>query len=124
MKKKLGWMGIGMICLALLAGAASAQSAPQLINYQGRLANALGQPPAEGATVDLTFKFYSAATGGTLYLNPFISLTGLTYGILSFSLYSSAQLRIKKSCLRPGPLFLTSARPREASKLTIPIFLH
>jgi formylglycine-generating enzyme required for sulfatase activity len=68
MKKKLGWTAVVVVCLAHLAGVALAQSAPQLINYQGRLTNALGQPLADGSTVDLTFKFYSAATGGTLYL--------------------------------------------------------
>ena len=57
--------GYGFV--TLFAGAASAQSAPQLINYQGRIANESGVP-LTGSTVDLTFRFYSAATGGTLYL--------------------------------------------------------
>jgi formylglycine-generating enzyme required for sulfatase activity len=46
-----------------------AQSAPQLINYQGRLTDGAGQPLADGATVDLAFAFYGVESGATpLYL--------------------------------------------------------
>lgn len=43
-----------------------AQTVPPAISYQGRLANAVGLP-LEG-TVDLTFRFYGAATGGAPFL--------------------------------------------------------
>jgi len=46
---------------------ATAQTVPQLINYQGRLTNAAGQP-LDGVSVNLTFTFYSAAGSGTAYL--------------------------------------------------------
>ena len=55
------------VLLILATVLASGQSVPQLINYQGRLTNASGQP-LDGVSVDLTFRFYSAETAGALYL--------------------------------------------------------
>jgi hypothetical protein len=58
-----------LLCLVLAAGILSAQSVPQLINYQGRLTDPGGAPLVDGSTVDLTFSFYGADTGGTVYLS-------------------------------------------------------
>jgi len=68
MRAKIGMALVGVVVMAVVAGIVWAQSVPQLINYQGRLTNAAGQPLADGSTVDLTFAFYGAATGGTAYL--------------------------------------------------------
>jgi formylglycine-generating enzyme required for sulfatase activity len=68
MRAKIGMALAGVLGLAIVVGLAWAQSAPQLINYQGRLTNAAGQPLADGTTVDLTFAFYGVETGGTAYL--------------------------------------------------------
>ena len=52
-------------CLGLivLAGAAWAQSSPELINYQGRLTDDLGQPLGDGTSVDLRIVFYGVESG-------------------------------------------------------------
>ena len=69
MRSKIGMALAGVLGLAAVVGIAWAQSVPQLVNYQGRLTNAAGQPPADGSTVDLTFSFYGVESGATpLYL--------------------------------------------------------
>ena len=63
---------------------ASGQSVPQLINYQGRLTNASGQP-LDGVSVDLTFRFYSAETAGAIYLavsQPGVQVSKGVYNVL------------------------------------------
>ncbi|MFA7330704.1 MAG: hypothetical protein WC326_06480 [Candidatus Delongbacteria bacterium] len=60
-----------VLSLALLAGAARAQTAPHLINFQGLLSDSLGQPLPDGAVVDLLFAFYGEEGGGTPYLSVF-----------------------------------------------------
>ena len=45
-----------------------AQTAPDMIAYQGRLSDAGGQP-LDGVNVDLTFTFYETATGSTVLLS-------------------------------------------------------
>jgi hypothetical protein len=68
MKTKIMGAGLALWLAGLLAaGLAQGQSVPQLINYQGRLTNAAGQP-LDGATVKLTFTFAGAASGGVTYL--------------------------------------------------------
>jgi len=47
-----------------LIGISRAWSAPELINYQGRLTDSAGQP-LDGVTADLTFTFYGVETGST-----------------------------------------------------------
>jgi len=59
---------------------ATAQTVPQLINYQGRLTNASGIP-LDGVSVDLTFTFYSADTVGTTYLTVLQSNVAVNKGI-------------------------------------------
>jgi len=56
-----------------------AQTAPQLINYQGRLNDSTGMP-INGA-VDLTFRFYGAQTGDSLYLTVLQADVTVTDGI-------------------------------------------
>lgn len=68
MRAKMGMALAGVLVMAVVVGIAWPQSIPQLINYQGRLTNAAGQPLADGTTVDLTFAFYGVETGGTAYL--------------------------------------------------------
>ncbi len=68
MKAKIGMALIGVVVMLVVVGISWAQSAPQLLNYQGRLTNAAGQPLADGTTVDLTFAFYGVESGGTAYL--------------------------------------------------------
>jgi hypothetical protein len=55
---------LGMALTGLSLFLASAQTVPQLINYQGRLTNASGQP-LDGVQVDLTFTFYPTEMSGT-----------------------------------------------------------
>jgi formylglycine-generating enzyme required for sulfatase activity len=85
MRMKIGWALAGVMVLVVAVGVARAQSVPQLINYQGRLTNATGQPPADGSTVDLTFKFYGVASGATAYLTVLqknVVVTGGLYNVL------------------------------------------
>ncbi len=59
---------IARVCFFLVLSAAAlawTASAPQLINYQGRLSDGLGQPLDNGSTVDLTFAFYGVESGST-----------------------------------------------------------
>jgi hypothetical protein len=84
MKTKRGWTTILVVGLALLAGAASAQSAPQLINYQGRISDAAGRP-LDGQYVTLTFTFYGTETGGAPLLSVLqqeVLVTGGLYNLL------------------------------------------
>lgn len=57
-----------LVGIILFANVSFTQSVPQLINYQGRLTDTSGQP-LDATTVDLTFTFYSAAFGGTVYIS-------------------------------------------------------
>jgi len=86
MRTKIGLTLVFIIGLAVGLGIAWAQSVPQLINYQGRLTNAAGQPLADGATVDLTFAFYGVQSGATpLYLTVLqedVVVTGGIYNVL------------------------------------------
>ncbi len=66
--KGFGSRVVFFICLIAAWGlAGAAPAAPELINYQGRLTDASGVP-LDGVTVDLSFTFYGAETGGTAYL--------------------------------------------------------
>ncbi len=58
-------------------------SAPQLINYQGRITDASGQPPADGDTVDLTFTFYASLAGDTALLTVLQEDVVVTGGLYS-----------------------------------------
>jgi hypothetical protein len=60
-------IGIYFLVLLMTGAIILGQSAPQLINFQGRLTDTLGQP-LDGQTVDLTFTFYATESGGTVYL--------------------------------------------------------
>jgi len=83
MKTKIMGAGLALWLAGLLAaGLAQSQAVPQLINYQGRLTNAAGQP-LSGVNVNLTFKFYSAATAGTLYLTVVQNNVAVSNGIYS-----------------------------------------
>ncbi len=85
MRAKIGMALVGVFVMAVVVGIAWAQSAPQLINYQGRLTNSAGQPLADGSTVDLTFAFYGVETGGTAYLTVLqedVAVTGGLYNVL------------------------------------------
>jgi hypothetical protein len=85
MKFKIG-MALAVVLLAVIVtGITWSQSVPQLINYQGRLADSSGQPPVDGATVDLTFVFYSAESGGTVYITVLqedVTVVGGIYSVL------------------------------------------
>jgi hypothetical protein len=72
-----------VLCLTAILFLAPTHSVPLLINYQGRINNASGQSIT--GTVNLTFAFYSAATGGTKYLSvyqPSIQVSGGVYALL------------------------------------------
>jgi hypothetical protein len=84
MKAKIGLAAVGFLGLVTVLGVAWAQTAPQLINYQGRLADSAGQPLADGSTVDLTFKFYGLSSGQTpLYLTALQEDVVVTHGLYS-----------------------------------------
>ena len=74
--------GVGAVAAAILVVSISfSQSVPQLINYQGRLTDSVGQP-LDGDTVDLTFSFYGVETGNTpLYLSVLQEDVPVTAGI-------------------------------------------
>ncbi len=79
-------ISIGMLATALILASAAvrAQSVPELLSYQGRLLDSLSQP-LNGETVDLTFTFYGALTGGTAYyavLQEDVPVTGGIYNVL------------------------------------------
>ena len=57
-----GGAGADGHCLALRV-----PPVPELVNYQGRLNDSLGDP-LDGVTVDLTFRFYNEALAGSLFL--------------------------------------------------------
>jgi hypothetical protein len=67
-KIELALVGTVALIVVMVMGLAWTRSVPQLINYQGRLADAAGQP-VDGQTVDITFSFYGQAAGGTAYLS-------------------------------------------------------
>jgi len=69
-------LGMALVLIALLA---TGQSVPQLINYQGRLTNATGQPVT--GNVNLTFTFYGAPTAGAVYLTVLQSNVQVANGI-------------------------------------------
>jgi microcystin-dependent protein len=81
MRNKLGMTILGVFVVAAVVSIVWAQSAPQLINYQGRLTDSSGQPLADGTTVDLTFAFYGSASGDTAYLTVFQEDVVITDGI-------------------------------------------
>jgi formylglycine-generating enzyme required for sulfatase activity len=69
MRAKIGMALAGVLGLIIVVSFVRAHSAPQLINYQGRITDAAGQPLADGSTVDLYFSFYGVESGATpLYL--------------------------------------------------------
>ncbi len=73
MQKKFGEIPVGLACLVmtLLAGNALAQTilAPQLINYQGRLTDAAGNPVTNGS-YGIEFRIWNDATSGDLIWGP------------------------------------------------------
>jgi hypothetical protein len=60
---------MNVLVLLLIAGATMGQSVPPLMNYQGHLTNATGQPLASGQYT-LTFNVYNVPTGGTAVWGP------------------------------------------------------
>lgn len=58
-----------LAALLLVTGEVSAQSVPPLMNYQGRLTNAGGQPLTTGQYT-LTFNVYNVPTGGAAVWGP------------------------------------------------------
>jgi hypothetical protein len=60
---------IFLACLLLACNSAICQSVPTLMNYQGHLTNATGQPLANGQYT-LTFNVYNVPTGGTAVWGP------------------------------------------------------
>jgi len=75
------------LCLALLiVGGAAAGVVPRLINYQGRLTDPSGNPVTD-STYSVTFRFFNAATDGTLLWNETQNVTTVK-GIFSVLLGS------------------------------------
>ncbi|OGA12543.1 MAG: hypothetical protein A3H32_21170 [Betaproteobacteria bacterium RIFCSPLOWO2_02_FULL_63_19] len=72
-----------MFALALLGGIAQAQ-VPQRINYQGYLGNASGQPI--NAPVQMVFKLYDVASGGTALWTETQASVAVTNGIFNVAL--------------------------------------
>lgn len=63
MTKRVLWL---LLALALVAAtAAFAGVVPRLVNFQGRLTDAVGSPVADGSHT-LTFRFYTSSSGGSL----------------------------------------------------------
>lgn len=58
-----------LLTLLLASGTATSQSVPPLMNYQGNLTNATGQPLATGQYT-LTFNVYDVPTGGAAVWGP------------------------------------------------------
>jgi len=73
---------VPVMAMVLIAIIATGQSAPQLINYQGRLNDNNTGLPLDGVTVDLTFRFYGVESGTTpLYLTVVQEDTVVTAGL-------------------------------------------
>ncbi|MEN6626799.1 MAG: hypothetical protein ABFD69_11305 [Candidatus Sumerlaeia bacterium] len=66
----------GLCCIALLFVATPAFAAPGLIQYQGRLTDAAGNPVT--TPVVITFTFWSAATGGAQLGGTYYDTDGVT----------------------------------------------
>lgn len=62
-------VNIFLLAFLLLSGPVYAQSVPPLMNYQGHLTNATGQPLATGQYT-LTFNVYNVPTSGTAVWGP------------------------------------------------------
>lgn len=60
---------------------------PQMINYQGKLTDAVGNP--QSGTFDITFKIYNAGIGGTEYWNETQTGVTVTNGLFNVILGSS-----------------------------------
>src|SRR3990172_3920103 len=63
-QKISGWMLIACVVLLVAGSGAQAVGIPPLINYQGKLTNASGDPVADGQ-YDVIFSIYDVPTGGT-----------------------------------------------------------
>lgn len=85
-------VGDVVIIATLLASACTLPAVaevPDVIAYQGKLLDGAGQPVADGA-YDLTFRFYDAATGGTLLLTNQHAGASVVDGIYSVMLGGGA----------------------------------
>ncbi|MFO8058617.1 MAG: MopE-related protein [bacterium] len=68
------------VLAVILPALSFAQTAPQLINYQGRLHDSAGMP-LDSVTVKLTFGFYGAQSGGSVYLSVVQNNVGVSNGL-------------------------------------------
>lgn len=67
--------GLAILWLVLLAAPAFSQGVPNAVTYQGKLTNSSGAPVPDGA-YNLTFRFYTVATGGSpTWVSPAIGVT-------------------------------------------------
>src|ERR1051325_5305892 len=71
-----------VLTVTILSASIFAQHVPELINYQGKLTDDLGQPLAT-ADYTLSFSIYDAPQGGTLKWGPqlFDGLSGPGHGL-------------------------------------------
>ena len=101
MKTKAAAGPFMMVTLLLILHSVTlnAQSIPQLLNYQGRLLDSMGQPVADGTTVDMTFAFYGVETGGTVYLTVLQEDVVVTDGVYNVLIGSGMVTPVTESSL-------------------------
>lgn len=74
------------VLLFLLVGSAFSQTVPQVLNFQGRLATPSGNPVPDAANQSLTFRLFSAASGGALLWQQTSSNVAVKNGTFAASL--------------------------------------
>src|SRR5262249_47332512 len=105
MSRKLSFgILIGALAAASLSGAAALADVPRLISYQGRLTNASGQPLA--GPVNLVFKLYDAATGGSILFTETQNSVALTNGIFAIALGSQTSGGVPDAALGASQIWL------------------
>ncbi len=108
-------LAVCIFTLCLLPSTASTSSVPELINYQGKLTDAQGQPLATGE-YGLAFGIYATANGGTaIWTEPHtnvpvvrghfnVILGGITSGLANAFASSERYLEIKITANPQGPV--------------------
>lgn len=83
-------LAAALVCAALAAGLAAAQTAPSMISFQGRLTDTLNNPLA--GNHDFIFGVYDAPAGGALLWTETQTAVPVTNGVLAVQLGAATPL--------------------------------
>jgi hypothetical protein len=92
MKKKNRMIGVGMCVLLLLVIPVTALAVPEVINYQGYLTDAGGNPL--NGDVGITFRIWSAEVGGTELWSESHAAVAVSDGVFTVLLGSSVPITV------------------------------